>query len=282
MFPNHTIDAVTNGIHVPTWIAPPMASLLDQYVTDWRQDNDQLRYALAVPLKAIDKAHQISKDALIELINKKSPIKFKNKVFTIGFARRATPYKRASLIFRDINRLKEIAEKVGAFQLVFAGKAHPKDEGGKALIHAVHEAARQLGRDIPTVYLPDYDIRLAKCLIPGVDIWLNNPEPPMEASGTSGMKAALNGVPNLSILDGWWIEGCVEGLTGWGIGNPDRSSTSTDARALYRKLEKVMTLYYQDHSAFVQVMRNAMALNGSYFNTQRMLREYCLKAYYAG
>ncbi|MCF7974584.1 MAG: alpha-glucan family phosphorylase [Phycisphaerae bacterium] len=283
MFPNHTIDAVTNGIHVPTWIAPPISKLLDTCIAeDWRLENDHLRYALTLPLKDLDRAHQVSKDKLIELINKKSSVKFKKKVFTIGFARRATPYKRANLIFKNIDRLKQIAEKVGAFQLVFAGKAHPKDEGGKALIHAIHEAAEQLGRDIPTVYLPNYDINLAKCLIPGVDIWLNNPEPPMEASGTSGMKAALNGVPNLSILDGWWIEGCVEGLTGWGIGNPDKSSTAADARALYKKLEKVITLYYQDHSAFVTIMRNAMALNGSYFSTQRMLREYCIRAYYGG
>ncbi|NQV34393.1 MAG: alpha-glucan family phosphorylase, partial [Phycisphaeraceae bacterium] len=211
-----------------------------------------------------------------------SPVRFKRNVFTIGFARRATPYKRADLIFKDIERLKKIAQTVGAFQLVFAGKAHPKDEGGKQLIKAIHEAAKQLGRDIPTVYLPNYEIKLAKCLIPGVDIWLNNPEPPMEASGTSGMKAALNGVPNLSILDGWWIEGCIEGLTGWGIGNPEKSSITADARSLYKKMEKVITLYYQDHPAFVQVMRNAIALNGSYFSTQRMLREYCLKAYYRG
>jgi starch phosphorylase len=282
MFPNHRIEAVTNGIHVPTWIAPPIAKLLDTYVADWKLDNDHLRHALAVPLKELDKAHQINKDTLIALINKTSPVRFKRNVFTIGFARRATPYKRADLIFRDIERLKKMARNVGAFQLVFAGKAHPKDEGGKQLIQAIHEAAKQLGRDIPTVYLPNYEMNLAKCLIPGVDIWLNNPEPPMEASGTSGMKAALNGVPNLSILDGWWIEGCIEGLTGWGIGNPEKSSRAADARSLYKKLEKVIDLYYQDHSAFVQVMRNAIALNGSYFSTQRMLREYCLKAYYTG
>ncbi len=282
MFPNHTIEAVTNGVHVPTWIAPSIARLLDTYVTDWKGDNDHLRHALAVPLKELNKAHQINKDKLIALINKTSPVRFKRHVFTIGFARRATPYKRADLIFKDIERLKKMARNVGAFQLVFAGKAHPKDEGGKQLIQAIHEAAKQLGRDIPTVYLPNYEMNLAKCLIPGVDIWLNNPEPPMEASGTSGMKAALNGVPNLSILDGWWIEGCIEGLTGWGIGNPEKSSRAADARSLYKKLEKVIDLYYQDHIAFVQVMRNAIALNGSYFSTQRMLREYCLKAYYAG
>jgi len=282
MFPDHTIDAVTNGIHVPTWISPPIARLLDTYVTDWKLENDHLRHALALPLKQLDKAHQVSKDKLIELINKKSSIRFKRNVFTIGFARRATPYKRANLIFKDLDRLKQIANEVGAFQLVFAGKAHPKDEGGKQLIHDIHKAAEQLGRDIPTVYLTNYEMKLAQCLIPGVDIWLNTPEPPMEASGTSGMKAALNGVPNLSILDGWWIEGCIEGLTGWGIGHPDKSSSAADARALYKKLNKVIELYYQDHSAFVEIMRNAIALNGSYFSTQRMLREYCLKAYFTG
>ncbi|MCP4454067.1 MAG: alpha-glucan family phosphorylase, partial [Planctomycetes bacterium] len=276
MFPNHQIEAVTNGIHVPTWIAPPIAKLLDAYVTDWKLENDHLRHALALPLKELDRAHQVSKDKLIALINKKSPVRFKRNAFTIGFARRATPYKRADLIFKDIERLKQIAGKVGAFQLVFAGKAHPKDEGGKQLIQAIHNAAQQLGRDIPTVYLPNYEIKLAQCLIPGVDIWLNNPEPPMEASGTSGMKAALNGVPNLSVLDGWWIEGCIEGLTGWSIGDPAKSSRAADARALYKKLEKVIDLYYENHEAFVHVMRNAIALNGSYFSTQRMLREYCL------
>jgi glycogen phosphorylase len=220
-------------------------------------------------------------------VAREQKVKLNPRAFTIGFARRATAYKRADLVLRDVDRLKRIADRAGAFQIIFAGKAHPKDTPGKEMIKHIFEAKKTLKSNVRIVYLPNYDIDVAKVLIPGVDLWLNNPVPPHEASGTSGMKAALNGVPSLSILDGWWIEGCVENLTGWAIGGMSRTRRSKradtsekDAAALYDKLEKViLPMFYNDRERYLHIMCFAMALNGSFFNTQRMLQEYLLKAY---
>jgi starch phosphorylase len=208
-------------------------------------------------------------------------------VLTLGFARRATSYKRANLILRDPQRLTGIAQKAGRLQIVYAGKAHPNDTPGKELIRRIFQSRSSLLPHVNLVYLPNYDMQMAKLLVAGVDIWVNTPEPPMEASGTSGMKAALNGVPSLSILDGWWIEGCIEGVTGWPIGEScagaqtgdDRSAC--DASSLYDKLEHtVIPLFYERREGFLEVMRHAIALNGSFFNTQRMILQYVLKAYF--
>jgi starch phosphorylase len=206
-------------------------------------------------------------------------------VFTIGFARRATTWKRADLLFFDPDWLKAIAGRAGAFQLVFAGKAHPQDEPGKALIRRVVAMREKLAPAIRLVYLVDYDMRLARLLTAGSDLWLNTPQVPLEASGTSGMKAALNGVPSLSVLDGWWGEGCIEGVTGWAIGanvafetDDDRAA---DARSLYGKLEHaVLPLFYGRREGYIDIMRHAIALNGSFFNTERMLDQYVRKAYF--
>ena len=207
------------------------------------------------------------------------------KVFTIAFARRATPYKRADLIFSDLDRLRSIARNVGPLQLVFGGKAHPRDEAGKFLIRRVFEAKQALGDDLRVVFVENYDMTLGHLLTSGADIWLNNPMKPLEASGTSGMKAALNGVPSLSVLDGWWIEGCIEGATGWAIG-PDTAlptDPSLDIPELYYKLERVIIpLYYGLPFRYAEVMRNAIALNGSFFNTQRMVTQYLQNAYAPG
>jgi starch phosphorylase len=172
--------------------------------------------------------------------------------------------------------------RVGKLQILYAGKAHPNDKGGKELIQHVFEAAEALRDSIKLIYLPNYDWRLGQLLTAGVDLWLNTPQPPMEASGTSGMKAAANGVPSLSILDGWWIEGCIEGVSGWSIDHADEDSTAHDANSLYDKLERVvLPLYYRHRDNYVQVMRYAIALNGSFFNTQRMVTQYVAKAYFA-
>jgi starch phosphorylase len=203
---------------------------------------------------------------------------------TLGFARRATSYKRTNLLFYDLNWLKKIAQQVGSIQVICGGKAHPRDEGGKALIRRIFEAAAGLRDVVPVVYLAEYDIELAKYLCSGVDLWLNTPQKPLEASGTSGMKAALNGVPSLSILDGWWIEGHVEGATGWAIGDGWQSETNPDKEvaSMYDKLEHViLPMFYQQPNAFVSIMRSAIALNGSYFNAQRMLAQYVQNAYLA-
>ena len=277
MFPDYTIDAITNGVHVPSWTVKSIQKLLDQHVPDWRQDNSRLRYAINIPLKELWQVHQANKAKLIDKINRRSKIPFSPKAFTIGFARRATAYKRADLVLQRLDRLAAMAAKHGKIQIVFAGKSHPKDAQGQQLIKNITDAAQASGFKVPITYLSNYDMALAQTLIPGVDLWLNTPEPPLEASGTSGMKAAVNGVPSLSVLDGWWIEGCVEGLTGWAIDSPDKPAAQITA--VLRKLEQVIKLYYQEPEQYRQIMRNALALNGAYFNTQRMVEEYVRKAY---
>ncbi len=284
MFRSYQVDAITNGVHAAMWMAPPFQKLLDRYIPAWRADNASLRYGMTIPLQEIWEAHAKCKAGLIAYVAKQLKVKLDPKAFTIGFGRRATAYKRADLILRDPDRLKQIASSAGAFQIIYAGKAHPQDHPGKKLIRQVFEAGERLGRKVRIVYLPNYDIDVAKILIPGVDVWLNTPQLPHEASGTSGMKAALNAVPSLSILDGWWIEGCVENLTGWAIrgkARKDAKDTSgQDAEALYDKLQNVvLPMFYQDREQYVRIMLSSLALNGSFFNTQRMVQEYLLKAY---
>jgi starch phosphorylase len=207
-------------------------------------------------------------------------------ILTIGFARRTTPYKRGDLFFQDIERLRTISSKTGPFQIIYGGKAHPQDQGGKELIKRIFQAKERLKDTIRIAYLEDYDMELGKMITAGVDLWLNTHQPPMEASGTSGMKSALNGVPSLSVLDGWWIEGHIEGVTGWSIGETRRdteegSNWLKDASSLYGKLEHIiLPLFYHDRGRFIDVMRHAIALNGSFFNTHRMILEYVLKAYF--
>jgi len=284
MFNSYRIDAITNGVHAATWTAPPFRKLLDRYIPAWREDNFSIRYALSMPPEEIWEAHARCKARLINYVAKEQKVKLNPKAFTIGFARRATAYKRADLVLRDVDQLKRIASNAGALQIIFAGKAHPKDDPGKKLIKHIFEAKKTLGSRVRIVYLPNYDIDVAKVLIPGVDLWLNTPLPPHEASGTSGMKAALNGVPSLSILDGWWIEGCVENLTGWAIGSlrkrGKKDTSEQDAAAMYDKLENtIIPMFYNDREQYIRIMLFALALNGSFFNTQRMLQEYLLKAY---
>ena len=282
MFPNHHIEAITNGVHATTWTAAPMAALFDRMLPKWREDNCFLRYAVGIPVSEIRQAHAQAKLDLLRQVRWLTGIHFDEKIFTLGFARRATSYKRGDLLFTDIEQLKNVSERVGPIQLVYAGKAHPRDDGGKAIIRRIFEAAALLANSVRVVYLENYDMALGKLLCSGVDVWLNTPMRPQEASGTSGMKAALNGVPSFSVLDGWWIEGHIEGATGWSIGdlvNAENDSV-VEARSLYHKLETViLPLYYQEPDKFAQVMRSAIALNGSFFNTQRMLFQYVRNAY---
>lgn len=282
MFPRYPISAITNGVHAVTWTSPPFRELYDRYLPAWRNDNLYLRYALDLPLEEIRHAHAAAKRALIEEVRKCAGVELRESVLTIGFARRATAYKRADLLFSDLNRLRRIAHEIGPLQIVYGGKAHPQDGGGKALIRQVFEAAQQLKDTIQIVYVEDYDMRLAQLLTSGVDLWLNTPLRPYEASGTSGMKAALNGVPSLSVLDGWWIEGNMEGITGWAIGHANElEDVSVELASLYDKLERVIVpLFYGRPVAFEEVMRSAIAINGSFFNTQRMLFQYAANAYF--
>ncbi len=281
MYADYKIDSITNGVHAATWAAPSMAALFDRHIPGWRTDNFSLRYALSVPDEEIWQAHQDAKKTLLQEIEQQTSHQFDLDVFTLGLARRATAYKRADLLFWDTERLRRIAAKFGKLQIVFAGKAHPQDDEGKQIIQRIVRLADELRSDVSIVYLPNYDMRLGKLITAGVDVWLNTPLPPREASGTSGMKAALNGVPSLSILDGWWIEGCIENITGWAIGKVGQQSTSeSDAGSLYDKLEQtIVPMFYHDRKAFVKIMRHANAINGSFFNTHRMIQQYAQKAY---
>ena len=288
MFPNVPIEAITNGVHAATWASPPFRDLFDRHIPSWREDNYSLRGALGLPPEEVWAAHLLAKHDLLEAVRKKTGLKLDPEAFTIGFARRATGYKRADLILRDLDRLRNIAKNVGNFQIVFAGKAHPNDGGGKEIIKRIFKAKKALKKSVSIVFLDDYNLDLGGKLTSGGDLWLNTPQYPLEASGTSGMKAALNGVPSLSILDGWWVEGHIEDVTGWSIGESHRrdpapetvADNALDAESLYSKLESViLPLFYEDRSRYLAVMQHAIAINGSFFNTQRMVQQYITDAY---
>jgi starch phosphorylase len=282
MFPNYPIHSITNGVHAATWASAPFQELYDRHIPEWRHDNLYLRYAVGIRVDEILRAHLQAKSELLREIKQATGVQLSENVATLGFARRATEYKRADLLFSDLNRLRAIQKNAGPLQVVFGGKAHPRDESGKAEIRKVFEAAAALRDTIPVVYVSDYDLRWAKLLTAGVDVWLNTPHRPLEASGTSGMKAAMNGVPSLSVRDGWWVEGHFEGVTGWSIGydeNPERSDV--EITSLYDKLEHtILPLFCSQPSAFAQIMRSTIAVNGSFFNTQRMLSQYVRDAYF--
>jgi glycogen phosphorylase len=290
MFPEYPIHSITNGIHPPTWATPPFAALFDHHIPEWRRDAHCFRHAVKIPLAEICCAHERAKGQLVDHANREADAGFDPAAFTIGFARRATAYKRASLIFHSIERLAAIAKERGPIQLVFAGKAHARDEQGKELIRQIFAARDALRGRVSVVYLQKYDMELGRLLCGGCDLWLNTPIPPLEASGTSGMKAALNGVPSLSVLDGWWLEGSVEGVTGWAIGADGGASASAPpaaerdgahAESLYQKLESViLPCFYGQPQRFQEVMRATIALNASFFNTQRMMVEYLYEAYF--
>jgi len=288
MFPNVPIEAITNGVHAATWTSTAFRDLFDRYIPSWREDNYSLRGALGLPPEEVWAAHLLAKHDLLEAVRKKTGLKLDPEAFTIGFARRATGYKRADLILSDLDRLRQIAKNVGPFQIVYAGKAHPRDAGGKEIIKRIFRAKKALKKAVSIVFLDDYNLDLGGKLTSGGDLWLNTPRYPLEASGTSGMKAALNGVPSLSILDGWWVEGHIEGVTGWSIGESHRRDPSpetavdnaTDAESLYSKLESViLPLFYEDRNRYLSVMQHAIAINGSFFNTQRMVQQYITDAY---
>jgi glycogen phosphorylase len=284
MFPQFPIHAITNGVHAATWASPPFQDLFDREIPEWRRDNAYMRYAVGIPLEEIKKAHCLAKSALIKEVHRRSGMLLDESALTIGFARRAATYKRADLLFKDIERLKYISESIGPIQILYGGKAHPHDAGGKALIQRVIQAATGLKNDIKILYLENYNMALAKLITSGVDLWLNTPQRPQEASGTSGMKAALNGVPSLSVLDGWWVEGCVEDVTGWAIGYDSKISgddSAAESASLYDKLErKIIPMFYRAPEAYAEVMRFSIALNASFFNTHRMLSQYKANAYY--
>jgi starch phosphorylase len=282
LYPGHRIDAITNGVHAGHWVSEPFAELFDREIPSWRLDSHYLRQALNLEVDHVLQAHQRAKRQLLDEIEKRTGVQLDPGVMTIGFARRAAAYKRADLVFSQTESLRSIARQAGPLQFVYAGKAHPHDIPAKDLIKRVVAARDALRDDIPVVYLEEHDMGLAKLLCSGVDLWLNNPQKPLEASGTSGMKAALNGVPSLSVLDGWWPEGWIEGVTGWSIGDgvAEEDDPVREAMSLYSKLSYViLPLYYGSPALYGRVMRSTIAINGAYFTAQRMLQQYMVSAY---
>lgn len=279
LFPGYRVDAVTDGVHPYIWTHPAFAALYDQYIPGWCHEPEMLVRVDQITDAAIWKAHTQARNQLIESVRMVSSVSLDPNIPILGFARRMTAYKRPDLLFSDLEWLKAIARQL-PFQLVLAGKAHPRDGGGKRLIEVLHEHIRKLAGIIPMAYLPNYSMELALTMVSGVDVWLNTPLRPLEASGTSGMKAAFNGVLSLSVLDGWWIEGCIQGITGWAIGEAAESANDRDAASLYTKLEQaVLPLYHRDHAGWIRVMKGAISKNGSFFNSHRMMRHYAAGSY---
>jgi starch phosphorylase len=284
MFPGYEISAITNGVHSYTWTCESFKRLYDTYLPGWANEPELFVRVDRIPDIEIWNAHTEAKKALFQYVISNTGVRMNPDILTIGFARRATAYKRADLIFTDIEQLERIgAEKI---QLIYAGKAHPKDESGKKTIENIFSIKERLKDKIKIAYLKNYDMNTALKIVSGVDVWLNTPLRPREASGTSGMKAAHNGVINFSVLDGWWIEGHIEGFTGWSIGpNPtetDLANTidSRDADDLYRKLESIIIpLYYKDRDRWILMMQNVIGKNAYYFNSHRMMRRYVTDAY---
>lgn len=280
LFPGYVVHAITSGVHPRTWTSASFAALYDRYLPGWCHEPEMLiRVDCCVDKQEVWAAHQTAKQALIDRVRQLTGVELAVEPPIIGFARRMTAYKRPDLLFADIDRLAGLARR-WPVQIVLAGKAHPHDAGGKQLIVWLHEQMRRLAGRVVIAYLPDYDMDIALAMVSGADIWLNTPLRPMEASGTSGMKAAFNGVPSLSVPDGWWLEGCIEGVTGWAVGDSTQSANGNDAQALYDKLENaVLPLYYGDRAGWLAVMQGAISKNASIFNSHRMMRRYAAEAY---
>ncbi|MBF0317104.1 MAG: alpha-glucan family phosphorylase [Nitrospirae bacterium] len=284
MFPGYRINAITNGVHSYTWTVENFKRLYDKYIPGWANEPETFVRVGLIPKEEIWNAHMEAKRVLIDYVNSTTGIGMDYNTLTLGFARRFATYKRANLLFSDVERLIRIAK--GKVQLIFAGKAHPRDEAGKKLIQSIFNYSRELRDKIKIVFVKNYRMDIALMLVSGVDVWLNNPLRPLEASGTSGMKATHNGVPNFSVLDGWWIEGHIEGVTGWSIGPaateiaPDEGMNVIDAEDLYHKLENVIIpTYYNNRQQWLNIMADTIAKNAYYFNTHRMMRRYVTEAY---
>jgi starch phosphorylase len=285
LFPGYHIQEITNGVHSYTWTCSQFRRLFDKCIPRWANEPELLVRVDTITDEELWEAHIEAKHELLDFVHSSSGLQLDTNALTLGFARRATEYKRATMIFSDLEKLKEVNSQ-GKIQLIFAGKAHPKDELGKKLIQEIYEYKTRLKDEIPIVYLENYNMGIAQKLTSGVDVWLNTPMPPMEASGTSGMKAAHNGVINFSVLDGWWIEGCVEGLTGWAIGPSPDQALSEDKRRkreiadIYSKLQYVIIpKFYRERDSWISLMRNSIGKVAYYFNTHRMMRRYATDAY---
>ena len=273
MFADHHIAPITNGVHHITWTSPMMADLFDKQLPGWREDPTKLVHAGKIPTEDLAGARDVARKVLRELVQTSTGVRLDKNRLTIGFARRFATYKRANLVFSDLERLREIG--AGKIQFVFSGKAHPRDEGGKALIKSIFDSAKDLENEIPVAFLEDYSMATGLAMTGGVDIWLNNPIRPMEASGTSGMKAAMNGVPNCSILDGWWPEGCEHGVNGWAIGEADDERDDVrDAKNVLDVIEnEVLPAWNEGDEKWCEIMRASIATSAR-FTGARMISDY--------
>ena len=273
MFADHHIAPITNGVHHLTWTSPMMGDLFDEQLPGWREDPTKLAHAGKIPTEELVEARGVARKVLRELVQTSTGVRLDKSRLTIGFARRFATYKRANLVFSDLERLREIG--AGKIQFVFSGKAHPRDEGGKALIKSIFDSAKDLEQDIPVAFLEDYSMATGLAMTGGVDIWLNNPIRPMEASGTSGMKAAMNGVPNCSILDGWWPEGCEHGVNGWAIGEADDERDDVrDAQNVLDVIEnEVLPAWNEGDEKWCEIMRASIATSAR-FTGARMISDY--------
>jgi alpha-glucan phosphorylases len=304
------ITSVTNGIHTKTWMAPEFSALYGKYLGDWEEnltDEDFWRRVIDIPDLVLWNTHQELKQRLIQFVRERVRIQRERvgespesvraanrlldpEILTIGFARRFATYKRGALLFADEVRLKRLlSDTTRPVQFIFAGKAHPRDEGGKALIQQVYRFSREPGFHNRIVFVEDYDTYIARRLVQGVDLWLNNPLRPLEASGTSGMKAPPNGGLNLSVLDGWWGES-YNGNNGWAIGGEITDGSTdfqneVDLTSLYQLLEnQIIPLYYAKPDgklplAWLQLMRESIRSVTPVFNTHRMVMEYTERLY---
>jgi len=285
LFPGYHIMSVTNGVHSYTWTSPYFRHLFDRYIPGWANEPELLVRVGIIPDEELWEAHVKAKEALLKFVKDETGVEMEVDALTLGFARRATSYKRATLIFSEIDKLREL-NRLGKIQLIFAGKAHPRDLEGKRTIKEIYKYVRMLKGEIKIVYLENYNMEVAAKLTSGVDVWLNTPLPPLEASGTSGMKAAHNGVINFSVLDGWWIEGCIEGVTGWSIGPPPNERIEETKRRemeledLYNKLKYlIIPTFYDRRDEWVNMMNNSIGKVAYYFNSHRMIRRYVTEAY---
>ncbi len=284
MFPGYEIHAITNGVHSFTWTCESFKKIFDEYLPGWANEPELFVRVGRIPDEKLWNAHAEAKQHLISHVREQTGIELSPDVLTLGFARRATAYKRADLLFRDLERFERIG--TGKLQIVYAGKAHPNDTPGKQLIQNIFNYKEKLKDKIKIVYLQNYNMETALKIVSGVDVWLNTPLRPLEASGTSGMKATHNGVMNFSVLDGWWIEGHIESFTGWSIGpapqelTPGADADARDAEDLYQKLEHVLIpLYSNERHTWIRMMQNAIGKNAYYFNSHRMMRRYVTEAY---
>ena len=276
-FPWSNIDFITNGVHHSYWMGSPFKRVYDQYVPEWRANPECLLLIDDIADDVIWNAHQERKQYLLGYANSQVSKALDKDTLTIGFARRAATYKRAQLLFHDMDRLESLgAEKI---QVIFSGKAHPKDHEGKEIIRQIVSKSKAMFGKVKIIYLENYNMWLGRMITSGVDVWLNTPLRPNEASGTSGMKATLNGVPNLSVLDGWWAEGCKNGVNGWAVGDPKHPDDASDADHLYSVLENsVIPTFYNDRNKWISMMKEAIK-TGVDFTAHRMIMEYNQKFY---